>query len=460
MSYNGTGTFDVFTPGNPVVTGTPIDSSVHNNTMSDFAVGLTNAMTRDGQSPATSNIPLGGFKLTGLGAATTAGDAVRFEQLPGASNLLPIASGGTGSSTAAAARSSLGFDVSEITQEYTAFTSTGTAPNFVLTPSPAITSYSANQRFRVKFNATGAGADFINISGVGNKSLKQYDSIGAKIAAVISSGQLTDVEYDGVDFIVLNPLTPVISVKQIQSLTATVAASALTCTLNPTYLDFRATPLTSGAVNTRNVAAAISVVVPSTATLGTISAQQSRLILLAIDNAGTVELAVVNIAGGNNLDETTLINTTAISGASNASNVIYSTTARTGVPFRVVGFIDSTQATAGTWATAPSTIQGIGGQALAALASAGFGQMPVAVTRTSGVTYYAPVTRSIGFSWTGNSGSGATLTIVTPAGSVLIGQCLDNTGQVVPFISYQIPAGCAYVLTITTGTVRYCTETR
>ena len=174
----------------------------------------------------------------------------------------------------------------------------------------------------------------------------------------------------------------------IQPITASVGASALTCTLNPTILNFRNTPLTSGTINTRTVAAAISVVVPSTATLGTVSAQQSRLVLLALDNAGTVELAVVNIAGGNNLDETTLISTTAIAAGSNTANVIYSTTARTSLPFRVVGYIESTQATAGTWATAPSTIQGQGGQALAAMSSLGYGQTWQTVTRALATTYY------------------------------------------------------------------------
>ena len=176
----------------------------------------------------------------------------------------------------------------------------------------------------------------------------------------------------------------------IQPITASVATSALTVTLNPTILNFRATPLTSGAINTRTVATAISVVVPSTATLGTVSTVQSRLVVIALDNAGTVELAVVNIAGGTNLDETTLISTTAISAAATSASVVYSTTARTSLPFRVVGYIESTQATAGTWATAPSTIQGQGGQALAAMSSLGYGQtwQDVTGSRVLGTTYY------------------------------------------------------------------------
>ena len=91
-------------------------------------------------------------------------------------------------------------------QENTAFTTTGATGTFVLTPNPAITTYVAGQRFRVKFHAVGNGADTINVSGLGANSLKQYDSTGAKVAAVIAVNQLADVEYDGVDMVMLDAL--------------------------------------------------------------------------------------------------------------------------------------------------------------------------------------------------------------------------------------------------------------
>lgn len=97
------------------------------------------------------------------------------------------------------------------TQSVTAFTSGGAAPSFTLTPSPAITAYAANQRFRCKFHAAGTtGSNTLNVSGLGAKNLKQYDSAGAKVPAVVTTGQLADVEYDGVDFVVVDPLPPVI----------------------------------------------------------------------------------------------------------------------------------------------------------------------------------------------------------------------------------------------------------
>lgn len=58
-----------------------ISSTVANNVNSDFATGLSTCIAKDGQSVPTANIPLGGFKLTGLAAGTTAGDSIRYEQL-------------------------------------------------------------------------------------------------------------------------------------------------------------------------------------------------------------------------------------------------------------------------------------------------------------------------------------------------------------------------------------------
>jgi hypothetical protein len=194
-----------------------------------------------------------------------------------------------------------------------------------------------------------------NTSGAFTITCKTAAGTGVVVAAGSS-----DIFCDGTNITTTSISSAQITSK-IQPILATVATNALTITLNPTTLDFRSTTLGSGAVSTVSLASAATLVVPTLATLGTISAQQSRLAVLAINNAGTIEAAVVNIAGGRDLSETGLISTTAISGSATANNVIYSTTARTSVAYRVVGYVESTQATAGTWATAPSTVQGQGG---------------------------------------------------------------------------------------------------
>jgi len=65
---------------NPVVTATAISSTWANNTLSDIATALSTCLLKDGTQTATANIPLAGFKFTGLGAGSAAGNSVRWEQ--------------------------------------------------------------------------------------------------------------------------------------------------------------------------------------------------------------------------------------------------------------------------------------------------------------------------------------------------------------------------------------------
>lgn len=237
----------------------------------------------------------------------------------------------------------------------------------------------------------------------------------------------------------------------IGSLTVTVASNALTGTLAAETLDFRSTTLTSGAPLARTASASASLTVPSGATLGTTNGVQARIVWGWLDNAGTLEPFVCNTAGGINLDETTLINTTAISASSNSASVIYSQTARTGVAFRVRGFCDITEATAGIWATAPTLVQGVGGQALAALSSLGYGQtwQDVTGSRALGVTYYNTTGRpiQISFMCSTTSGGAINLTVNGQTGTVAYG----SPGGSAPTAQPIIPAGASYSLSVGSG---------
>ncbi|MBJ2182258.1 hypothetical protein JC795_29165 [Pseudomonas veronii] len=90
-----------------------------------------------------------------------------------------------------------------------AFTTAGTSTALTLAPVPAITAYSANQRFSVKFSVSSGLNPTLNISSKGAKSIKQYSSTGAKVAASFSANQLGDVVYDGTDFVLLNPVVSI-----------------------------------------------------------------------------------------------------------------------------------------------------------------------------------------------------------------------------------------------------------
>lgn len=273
-----------------------------------------------------------------------------------------------------------------------------------------------------------------------------------------NDGSYGAMQVGGVDKLLLDPT----GLDSGVSIGASVSGNALTLTLNPCSLRFRSPTLGSGGVNCRAITSQLSLTVSSGSTLGTVSGQASRLVLLALDNAGTVELAVVNIAGGNKLDESNLISTTAEGGAGGAdsASVIYSAIARTSRPYRVLGYIESTQVTAGTWATAPSTIQGCGGQALAAMSSLGYGQTWQSFStaaRSLGTTFYNTTGKPIMVYCRATSDGSNSIQILI-GGITFRGSVASNSNQSTIFAI--VPPGASYVIALAGGSYLECAELR
>lgn len=98
-------------------------------------------------------------------------------------------------------------------QTKTAILTTGTAPTYAAAPKPAVLAYAPNLRLALTVHDTPSFSSFskspsLNVSGLGAKSLMQYDHAGAKVKAVLKKDQRVDVVFDGTDFVVMNPLTP------------------------------------------------------------------------------------------------------------------------------------------------------------------------------------------------------------------------------------------------------------
>lgn len=174
----------------------------------------------------------------------------------------------------------------------------------------------------------------------------------------VGDGTVTPVKLDGA-------AVPVTSLMNL-GMSASLAGNALTIALksaggsdpsssDPVKIPFRNSTATTGTPVVRSVTGSLSVTVSSGSTLGTISGLQSDVFVYAIDNAGTVELAVSRHGFW---DEGALQSTTAEGGAGGADSnaVMYSTTARSNIAVRLIGRIRSTQTTAGTWAQAISSV--------------------------------------------------------------------------------------------------------
>jgi hypothetical protein len=251
--------------------------------------------------------------------------------------------------------------------------------------------------------------------------------------------------------------------KQLQSITATVAGNALTLGSAATTLDFRNPTITNGAPIPAVAVGALSLVVPSGASLGTVNAQSARLILLVAYNAGSPVLCVANLAGGVNLDESTVISPTTISAGATLASLIYSASAvAAGSPFKILGYVDITEAAAGTWATAPTKVQGDGGKVLTSLGSLGYGQtwQNVVGSRAAGTTYYNTTGRPI--SVTVNSTNGSyTYTQATVNGVALPLQGSGASGfSQWSAVSFIVPPGQSYSVAITNGTLNAWAELR
>ena len=172
MSYNGSGTFNINSAGQPVVSGTVISSTAFNALTADLGTGLSTALTKDGQTTPTANISLGTYKITNLGVGTAATDAARVSQLQN-------------------------FSVSTLITVAGTDTITGTV-------SPSLTAYTAGQIFSFVVGTTNTGAVTLNIDGLGAKAVTRTGAI-ALVAGGMVTGQVALVEYDGTRFQLLDP---------------------------------------------------------------------------------------------------------------------------------------------------------------------------------------------------------------------------------------------------------------
>jgi len=141
MSYNGSGTFQINTSGQPVVTGTVISSTAFNSLTNDLATGLSTAITKDGQTTTTVRIPFAAGINSSLAtdsSSTTTGSIITAGGAGIAKNLYV---GGIASFSAQPIFTSLTASsavATDASKGLVSVTNTGTGNN-VLATSPTIT---------------------------------------------------------------------------------------------------------------------------------------------------------------------------------------------------------------------------------------------------------------------------------------------------------------------------------
>ncbi len=166
MPYNGT--TGLFTPvynwQQDKINGIKIRADRMDGQDQDIATGLTTAVTKDGQTTPTANLPMGTFKHTGVGAATNATDYLRADQAQGNSLIY--------------------------------FTTGGAADVYTLTPVPAIAAYAGGQAWLVKISAANlTTTPTIAVSGLAAKTIVLADGTAVS-AGDLALGGVYEIVYE------------------------------------------------------------------------------------------------------------------------------------------------------------------------------------------------------------------------------------------------------------------------
>jgi hypothetical protein len=128
---------------------------------------------------------------------------------------------------------------------------------------------------------------------------------------------------------------------------------------SPVWVLCRDLTSNEGALSYINIQNALSLTVSSGSTLGTTSTIPHRLWVVLFNDNSVPRLGIVNLLGKYDLIGDDVFGSSTAeggAGAADSANVIYSGAAVSGRPMRVIGYIDSTQTVAGTWAAAPTKV--------------------------------------------------------------------------------------------------------
>jgi hypothetical protein len=139
----------------------------------NFAAGINACIHKGGTNTPTANLPMGGYRHTGVD------DAVALTDYASAADV--------------------------IDQHLVYYTASGSSSAYTITPNPAISAYAAGQKFCFKANHTNNAAPSLNVNALGAKNI--MDASGSALAAnTIENGLFYEVVYTGVQFQIVSPL--------------------------------------------------------------------------------------------------------------------------------------------------------------------------------------------------------------------------------------------------------------
>lgn len=197
MSYNGSGTFQINTSGQPVVTGTVISSSAFNALTADLATGLSTAITKDGQTATTVRIPFAQGINSSLTTDTTSGSTGSIYTAGGIGITKGLFVGGTATFSATPVFSALTASsavATDSSKNLVSVTNTGTGSN-VLGTAPII-SLPTIDNIKMGYSTTATAAGTTTLTVASNYRQFFTGSTTQTVVLPVTSTLVTGIAYE------------------------------------------------------------------------------------------------------------------------------------------------------------------------------------------------------------------------------------------------------------------------
>lgn len=176
-----------------------VRSDDHDTHDEDIATGLENTVTRDGQNSPSANLPMATFRHTGVGNAVARTDYAAAGQVQdqGLTHIVPASVAGT-------------------------------ADAITLSPTPAITSYTAGQRWSFVAEGNNTGAVTVDVSSLGTKAVQKFGA--ALVSGDIETGDMVEIRYDGTQFQMISPSAALLNAALTDAANIFIANQTITST--------------------------------------------------------------------------------------------------------------------------------------------------------------------------------------------------------------------------------------
>ena len=166
MAFNGSGVFQrLYNWTNDAAANIKIRADRMDNEMNGMATGLSTCITKDGQTTVTANLPMAGFRHTGVGSGTSRTDYTRLDQAQDG-KLAWVDGGGTSDAITA----SYGIPITALVDGQLCFVR-ATAANATTTPTFSPNSLTARTIVKTGGDALVVG----DIAGDGHELILRYD---------------------------------------------------------------------------------------------------------------------------------------------------------------------------------------------------------------------------------------------------------------------------------------------